>query len=121
MRARCAPSAPAAGTTPPPPSATGGSPMNPWRKVPMPRDDRTSVVVLTHNRAAELERCVQQLQTLPERPPLIVVDNASTDDTAPRVVRSFPQVELVSCAANRGAAGRNAGVARAETRYVAFC
>ena len=84
-------------------------------------DRRVSVVVLTHNRAGELCRTLQQLQALPEQPPLVVVDNGSTDDTAPRVRREFPGAELVRCAANLGAAGRNAGVARVATPFVAFC
>jgi GT2 family glycosyltransferase len=84
-------------------------------------DPRVAVVVLTHNRAGELCRTLQRLQALPERPRLIVVDNGSTDDTAARVRSGFAGVELVRCAANVGAAGRNAGVARVETPYVAFC
>ena len=84
-------------------------------------DARVSVVVLTHNRAGELCRTLRRLQALPERPRLVVVDNGSSDDTAARVRSEFPAVELVRCSANVGAAGRNAGVARVETPYVAFC
>ena len=85
------------------------------------RDPRVSVVVLTHNRSAELCRVLQRLQALPEQPHVIVVDNGSSDDTAAQVERAFPAVELLRCAANLGAAGRNAGVARVRTPYVAFC
>ena len=88
---------------------------------PLRRDPRISVVVLTHNRADELARSLRHLEELPERPRLIVVDNGSSDDTAPRVRRNFPAVTLVRCPVNRGAAGRNAGVQRVTTRYVAFC
>jgi GT2 family glycosyltransferase len=84
-------------------------------------DARVSVVVLTHNRADELERTLQQLLRLPERPMIVVADNASRDGSAERVARRFPQVECVRCRANRGAAGRNDGVARVRTPYVAFC
>ena len=84
-------------------------------------DARVSVVVLTFNRAAELCRVLERLKALPEQPQVIVVDNGSSDDTAARVERIFPEVELVRCAANLGAAGRNAGVARVTTPYVAFC
>jgi GT2 family glycosyltransferase len=84
-------------------------------------DARVSVVVLTHNRADELERSLQHLLRLPERPPIVVADNASRDGSVERVARRFPQIECVRCGANRGAAGRNEGVARVRTPYVAFC
>jgi GT2 family glycosyltransferase len=80
-----------------------------------------SVVVLTHNRAAELERTLQRLTRLPERPPVVVVDNGSRDDTSQRVRERFPQVRLVQLPHNLGAAGRNAGVDAVRTAYVAFC
>ena len=86
-----------------------------------PPDPRVSVVVLTCDRAAELVRTLEQLQRLPERPRIIVVDNGSRDDTALRLARRFPSVERVDAGGNRGAAGRNAGVARVDTPYVAFC
>lgn len=80
-----------------------------------------TVVVLTHNRVGELLRTLDRLHELPEPPPVIVVDNASTDGTAAEVGRRFPQVRLVARPANEGAAGRNAGVSRVQTPYVAFC
>lgn len=80
-----------------------------------------SVVVLTHDRPAELAHTLQRLQALPERPPVVVVDNASVPGTVARVVRGFDGVELVRCDRNLGAAGRNEGVARVRTRHVAFC
>lgn len=83
-------------------------------------EDRVTVVVLTHNRGGELERSLKQLTALPERPALVVVDNGSTDGTAQRVRRDFPSVELVQAPSNLGAAGRNLGVARVRTPYVAF-
>ena len=87
----------------------------------MTADARVSVVVLTHDRVAELERSLRALERLPEQPPLIVVDNGSRDGSAEFVAQRFPQVDVVRCARNLGAAGRNAGVARVRTPYVAFC
>lgn len=84
-------------------------------------DPRVTVIVLTHNRSAELLRTLQRLSALPEQPRLIVVDNDSRDHTAERVARAFPQVQLVRCPRNLGAAGRNAGVELVRTPYVAFC
>ncbi|RQR59976.1 glycosyltransferase [Burkholderia sp. Bp9125] len=86
-----------------------------------PHDARTTVVVLTYRRAGELARTLAHLSALPERPPIVVVDNASGDDTARCVRTRFPHVTLVRAPANLGAAGRNLGAALARTRYVAFC
>jgi GT2 family glycosyltransferase len=82
---------------------------------------RLTVVVLTHNRSAELQRTLQHLLHLPERPQIVVVDNASFDFTSALVKTHFPQVTLITLRENIGAAARNFGVQRAKTPYVAFC
>ncbi len=90
---------------------------------PEPRTSRlgVTVVVLTCNRADEVCRTITNLLALPERPTVIVVDNASEDGTS-RILRTrFPSLPIVSLARNIGAAGRNAGLRRATTPYVAFC
>jgi GT2 family glycosyltransferase len=79
------------------------------------------VVVLTHDRAADLAITLTVLCALEERPRLVVVDNGSRDGTSDVVRTSFPDVELVRLEGNVGAAGRNVGVARLDTTYVAFC
>jgi GT2 family glycosyltransferase len=79
------------------------------------------VVIITRDRAAELERTLERMEALPERPPLIVVDNASSDGTAALVTGRFPGVEFVRSEENLGAAGRSLGARRAGTPYVAFC
>lgn len=86
-------------------------------------DHRVTIVVLTHDRPAELGRCLSQLARLPEQPPIIVVDNGSPqgDRIAALVARYKPHTRLVRNDRNRGAAGRNDGVAHAATPYVAFC
>ena len=97
--------------------------MLPWRSNALrspPMAERTSIVVLTCNRAAELCRTLEHLARLSGLPPIIVVDNASRDATSAIVQRRFPQVDLVTAHTNLGAAGRNAGVARVRTPYVAF-
>jgi GT2 family glycosyltransferase len=81
---------------------------------------RTTVVIATHNRAAELHRTLSELSDLPERPPIIVVDNASTDGTARRVADCFPDVKVLRMSGNLGAVARNLGVQAAATPYVAF-
>ncbi|MFL5996840.1 MAG: glycosyltransferase family 2 protein [Streptomyces sp.] len=84
-------------------------------------DRRTTVVVITHNRRAELLRTLRLLRDLPERPQVIVTDNASSDGTAAAVRRDFPDVLLLEPGVNLGAVGRNLAVRHVCTPYVAFC
>jgi GT2 family glycosyltransferase len=84
-------------------------------------DDRTTVVVITHNRRTELLRTLDHLAELPEAPPVIVTDNASTDGTAEAVARRHPAVRLLRPGRNLGAVGRNIAVRHVRTPYVAFC
>lgn len=79
-----------------------------------------SVVIATRNRCTELVRTLWHLSALPERPHLVVVDNASIDGTAAAVRRGFPGAELVALRRNRGAWARNVGVTRCRTAYVAL-
>ncbi|MFO0892958.1 MAG: glycosyltransferase [Isosphaeraceae bacterium] len=80
-----------------------------------------TIVVITRNRVSELRRTLAHLSRLQGRPPIILVDNASTDGTVDAVAREFPRVRIEPQLTNLGAAGRSVGVAAAETRYVAFC
>ncbi|AEF39851.1 glycosyltransferase family A protein [Hoyosella subflava] len=86
----------------------------------------TTVVVATRNRAPELARALSHLAQLEPVCPVIVVDNASNDDT-PAVVeqcqRDFPEnlLTYIRLRKNRGAVARNYGIWRARTSFVAFC
>ena len=84
-------------------------------------DARAGVVVITHDRRDELDRTLRRLRALPEAPHVVVVDNGSTDGTADAVRRDHPWAELIASPTNLGAVGRNVGVARLATPYVAFC
>ncbi|HYN92897.1 MAG TPA: glycosyltransferase [Pilimelia sp.] len=84
-------------------------------------DPRVGVVMITYERRDEALRSVGRLVALPERPRVVVVDNASTDGTADAVRARFPQVDVVALDTNLGAVGRNVGVNRLTTPYVAFC
>ncbi|WP_306208765.1 glycosyltransferase family 2 protein [Actinoplanes sp. RD1] len=79
------------------------------------------VVVITWNRRDEALAAVERLCALPERPPVVLVDNGSTDGTADAVRSRFPEVDVVALGENLGAVGRTVGVRRLETPYVAFC
>ena len=82
---------------------------------------RVGVVVITWERREEALAAVGRLVALPERPAVVLVDNGSTDGTAEAVRARFPGVDVVALGENRGAVGRNVGVARLRTPYVAFC
>ena len=81
---------------------------------------QVTVVVATRNRRTGLCRTLGYLAALPERPPIVVVDNGSDDGTPDAVRRAFPQVELITLPRNEGAHARNHGVRRARTPYVAL-
>jgi GT2 family glycosyltransferase len=72
------------------------------------------------NGRRRIARTLERLRSLPERPELVVVDNASADGTADLVEERFADVGVVRLGENLGAAGRNAGVAIVDAPYVAF-
>ncbi|MGH2795249.1 MAG: mycofactocin biosynthesis glycosyltransferase MftF [Actinomycetota bacterium] len=84
-----------------------------------------SVVVPVRNRPAEIKRCLDSLTTLDypaERLEIIIVDDASTDET-PVVVREYParNVSLVAATQHRGqSACRNDGAERGAGDVIAF-
>jgi GT2 family glycosyltransferase len=79
-------------------------------------------VIATRDRAGDLERTLERLVALPGRPPVLVVDNASTDGTRALVRRWAARgpVTLIPLGENRGAAARTVGVEAARTPLVAF-
>src|SRR5215208_819285 len=83
-------------------------------------DLRISIVIITRDRRGDLLETLGHLQDLPERPHVIVVDNASQDGTPAAVREGFPAVEVIALPENRGPAARNLGVEQARTPYVAF-
>lgn len=68
--------------------------------------DSVWAVVVTHNRSAMLRRCLDSLagqRRAPDR--ILVVDNASTDDTREMLDRDYRGIEVLSLATNQGGAG----------------
>lgn len=82
---------------------------------------RTTVVIATRNRRDVLLGTLDRLERLPERPPLVVVDNASDDGTPAEVRRRHPLVGLIELGENAGAGARNTAIAEVATPYVALC
>ncbi len=82
------------------------------------------MLVLNRNGREHLEHCLPSLerQTYPaSRCELVVVDNASSDDSREWVRRHHPGVRVLSFAENRGfAAAYNAAVESSDADFVAF-
>lgn len=84
-------------------------------------DPRIAVVMITHNRREEVLASLEHLTRLPERPSILVVDNASADGTDESIRKRFPQVNILASGTNLGAAARNLGVRNVRASYVALC
>ena len=85
----------------------------------MVSEPRVSVVVATRDRRESLLRSLSRLD-VPGGPPVVVVDNASSDGTAEAVAAAHPRVEVLPLPVNTGAVARTDGVLRCTTPYVAF-
>jgi GT2 family glycosyltransferase len=79
-----------------------------------------AVVIATRDRRERLLTTLGRLSDMPACPPVVVVDNGSSDGTAAAVAAEHPEVRIVRLPVNLGAAARNVGVAAAATPYVAF-
>ena len=79
-----------------------------------------TVVIATRNRRQELVRTLRHLSELTPPPPVVVVDNGSTDGTAHAIRAQFTDVVVLVLRRNYGAPARNLGVLAARTPYVAF-
>jgi N-acetylglucosaminyl-diphospho-decaprenol L-rhamnosyltransferase len=82
-----------------------------------------SVIVLNYNGRQWLAGCLGALAAQRGAPPfeVLVVDNASTDDSVRLVEAQFPAVRVVQNGQNLGfAAGNNAGARAAAGRWLAF-
>jgi hypothetical protein len=81
-----------------------------------------SIVVVSWNIRELLGGCLSSIYDNAHPPggiEVIVVDNASTDDTVDMVRTQFPQVHLIANTDNRGfPAANNQGIARAQGRYI---
>lgn len=83
-------------------------------------NDKVSIVMITHDRGEQIRTALAHLLQLRERPRIIVVDNGSTDTTAEAARTMRNAVDVIQLDQNLGGAGRNIGVLRAQTPYIAF-
>jgi GT2 family glycosyltransferase len=78
------------------------------------------IVLVTRDRRAEVLATLPLLEALPERPPVVVVDNASRDGTPAAVRRAHPDVRVLALPVNLGGAARTLGVRALGAPLVAF-
>jgi GT2 family glycosyltransferase len=78
-------------------------------------DARVTTVVISRDRRDQLLHSLGR-----HRPPVVLVDNGSTDGTVEAVREQLPHVQVVPLGENLGSPGRNVGVELARTPYVAF-
>lgn len=82
-------------------------------------DDLVTLVILNHNTCALLASCLQSAQNYAPRCPIVVVDNASRDDSVALVRANFPHVRLIANPQNIGfARAMNLGIATTTTPFV---
>ncbi|MFN5866149.1 MAG: glycosyltransferase family 2 protein [Candidatus Kapaibacterium sp.] len=81
-----------------------------------------TVGILSYNRCDDLLRTLHTVihECAYPTTEVIVVDNASSDNTVEQVRRYFPMVEIVALSRNTGTAGRNEYIQRANGTYI-FC
>jgi GT2 family glycosyltransferase len=82
-----------------------------------------SLVILSWNARDELLACVRSIEaaSVGIDVEIIVVDNASSDDSPDAVEREFPNVKVIRNSKNLGfAAGNNVGIRQSAGRYVAI-
>ena len=72
---------------------------------------RISIIIVTHNRCKHVLECLRSVVVQDYAVvEIIVVDNASTDDTCQQITAQFPNVRLLSQTENHGVSGgRNIG------------
>jgi glycosyltransferase involved in cell wall biosynthesis len=89
-------------------------------------EPHVSIVVIAYNEEARIERCVQALlaQVTDVAYEVVVVDDASSDETAAvvtRIAESSPRVRLVRHEVNRGrGAARRTGQDSSNSPYIGF-
>jgi GT2 family glycosyltransferase len=80
-----------------------------------------SIIILNYNVRYFLEQCVFSVQKALEGidGEIIVIDNASSDDSCEMMKTKFPHIKLIENAANLGfPKGNNIGVAQAKGEYI---
>ena len=77
-----------------------------------------SFIIVNWNRAQDLYELLTSIERQKKKIfEVIVVDNASTDESVNLISEMFPKVDLVKLKSNCGVTGFNIGVNRADFRF----
>jgi len=79
-----------------------------------------TIVIASRDRREQLMASIPHHLALPERPPVILVDDGSRDGSADAVAAAFPDVRVLRRGTSAGGAARNDGIEAATTPYVAL-
>lgn len=81
---------------------------------------KASIIITTRNRPHLVPRAVQSAQASGSDVEIVVVDDASTDDTA-EVCRKLSGIKYIRLERNQGTAGaRNVGILASKGKYITF-
>ena len=81
---------------------------------------RASIIITTHNRPERLRRAIASAFAAAKDAEVIVVDDASTDETA-QVCAAIPRIKYVRVERNQGVAGaRNIGLISSRGEFISF-
>jgi GT2 family glycosyltransferase len=84
-------------------------------------NNKVSIQIVTWNRCEEVMHCLATVYKFAPNYEVVLVDNASTDNTIETVQQAFPQVKIIKMHKNLGCPGaRNIGVANCSSDYVYF-
>lgn len=84
---------------------------------------QVSIIIVNYNTCQLLEACISSIyrHTRNLNYEIIVVDNASTDDSIDMIQREFPEVKLISSPTNLGfGQANNLGVKQSQGKYLFF-
>ncbi len=80
-----------------------------------------AIILVTFNSSATIKKCLNSIfeKTINIQYEIIVVDNASTDDTVEVILKSFPNIQLIANKNNFGfGVANNIGIKRAKSKYI---
>lgn len=84
-------------------------------------DNKVSIQIVTWNRCAELLNCLRTVYEFASECEVVLVDNASSDNTVEVVADTYPDVKIIRLHTNVGCpSARNIGVANCSCEYVYF-
>jgi hypothetical protein len=78
-----------------------------------------TIVIVSYNCREALQTCLLKLTAEGDTPPILVVDNASTDGTVEMIAQDFPSIRLIQNTKNHGfSAGCNQGIRACASDFI---